>query len=217
MRGIIVTELKRFLIERYGKQAWRQIIEEAELKKGKMYVDASTYGDYELEAMIGAAIKLTSLKRRELLETFGESLAVGLLTRYKSLIRPDWTAEDVLLNTEYAIHQVIRARHPNADPPSLKIEKVREGEFRLIYYSKRNMLSLAKGITKGVVKHFDRTAVVAEKHHDDHPELRIYLCFDRVPNFLKDRQGDRNHKGVDSPPTDSISSDTSNQVATSQD
>ena len=186
MRGAIFTELRKFVRDLYGRETWQTLLRKAELLTPKMYVDTGSYADAELESLVQTAVQLTSLSRTSLLEVFGESLGAGLIAKYKSLLKPEWNVEDVLMNTEHAIHQVVRARHPNADPPGIKVEEVRKGEFRLFYTSKRNLLPVAKGIVKAVAKHYGREVIVNMKQaNGEQPaELHIWLCFDTVPKYL---------------------------------
>ena len=185
MRGVILTELKKFLVDSIDLKTWREILNEAGLHGPVMHVDAGSYEDSELEAIIAAAVRLTSQSRDTLLEAYGESLGAALLAKYSFLIKPEWNAEDVLMNAEHAIHQVVRARHADAEPPGIAIEKVRSGEFRMKYTSKRNLLAVAKGIIKAVAKHYGRKVIVTSKQPKGEPgELHIYLCFDIVPKYL---------------------------------
>ena len=78
------------------------------------------------------------MKPAKVLERFGEFLAPILLADYKFLLNPNWNAEQMLLNTEFVVHQAVRAGEPDASPPRLKFESIRPGELRLIYYSPRN-------------------------------------------------------------------------------
>ncbi|MFK7734501.1 MAG: heme NO-binding domain-containing protein [Pirellulaceae bacterium] len=168
MRGIIFTELRRFVIEKFGRKTWIDLLLDAGVDyPKKMYVATASYDDSEIELLAGAAVRLTGLTRDQILDAFGASLASGLLTKYKFLIRPEWTLEDVLLNIETTIHQVVRAKHPDANPPELKVERSRAGELKMLYFSKRKMAALAKGLIKGTASFLGEQAVVRGKPKED--------------------------------------------------
>jgi hypothetical protein len=175
MHGIIHTELKRFVVERFGKDAWVELLRLTNLS-GQFFLVGSVYPDEQAYAIVGAASKLTGLSADELLESFGEFIVPSLVTLYGAFIKPDWKTEEMLLSTEETIHRVVRMKNPGALPPHLKFRREQPGVLRLMYDSPRKMGAVAKGIIRGVAGHFKETVrldVISEA--DGVIDLRVFI------------------------------------------
>ncbi|MGH9576943.1 MAG: heme NO-binding domain-containing protein [Terriglobales bacterium] len=166
MHGIIHAELRRFVETTHGVDAWGAVLAEAGLDR-KIYLSTSTYPDAEAVAIVTAANKLTGIPASKLLEDFGEFIAPTLLSMFKPLIKPTWKTLEMLLNTEETIHKVVRMRNPGAEPPRLHFEPAGPGQLLFRYNSPRKMASVAKGIIRGVARHYGETVDIAER-----PEVR---------------------------------------------
>ena len=175
MHGIIHAELKEYVETNHGKDAWRAILQKAGLPN-KIYMSISTYEDAEAVAIVKAASSLTGVPPLEILEDFGEFIAPDLLGMYKSLIDPSWKSADLFLHTEETIHTVVRRKNPGAAPPNLKFKRVGPNELHFHYDSPRQMSAVAKGIMKGVAKHYNETIHIQErKNTDGSVEMRIRI------------------------------------------
>ncbi len=175
MHGIIHAELKKYVETKYNAEAWRAVLNEAGLGN-KIYMAVSTYEDAEAVAIVKAASKLTGVPPLEILEDFGEFIAPDLLDMYKSLIDPSWKTADLFTNVEDTIHTVVRMKNPGATPPQLKFKRVGPNELHFHYDSPRQMSSVAKGIMKGVAKHYGETLSIQErKNADGSIDMRILV------------------------------------------
>ena len=173
MHGLIHAELEKFVETNYGQEAWRAILEEAGLED-RAYVPLGAYPDEESLAIVRAAAKLTETPAEAILEDFGEFIAPDLMATYKSLIRPEWKTLDFLLNTEETIHRVVRRQNQGAEPPHLKFEEAGPGTLRLLYDSPRRMSAVARGIIKGVAKHYGESVSLEEsKKADGSSEITV--------------------------------------------
>lgn len=161
MHGLIHAELRRFVEATHGVQTWNAVLEEAGLEK-TIYLSSSTYPDAEAFAIVGAASKLTNTPAGPLLEAFGEYIAPTLMGMFKPLIKPDWKTLEMLLNTEETIHKVVRMRSPGAEPPRLHFEQTGPRQLLFKYDSPRKMSAVAKGIIRGVAKHYGEAVAIAE-------------------------------------------------------
>jgi hypothetical protein len=97
-----------------------------------------------------------------ILEDFGEFMAPDLMAMYRRLIRPEWRTLDVLVNTEQAIHQVVRPRNPLAWPPPLRCARPTPEEAVIAYTSPRRLCALARGIIRGIARHYRERVEIAE-------------------------------------------------------
>src|SRR6266853_3005063 len=118
--------------------------------------------DSEVVALLSAASAVTGLPIPAILEDFGEFITPSLMGMYGHLMKPDWRALDVIENTERTVHSVVRVQNPGAKPPKLRTARLSPEEVILIYDSPRQLCGLAKGIGKGLAKHFKETLLISE-------------------------------------------------------
>lgn len=161
MHGIIFTELRKYVDDKLGGDAWSDLLNAAGLK-GRMYLPIQEYPDGEAVALVTTAAQVTGLDAGVILADFGEFIAPSLLGMYRTLVKPEWKTLDVLEFTEGTIHQVVRARNPGAKPPELKAVRVSATELHLTYGSQRKLCHVAKGIISGLAHHFDEKISVQE-------------------------------------------------------
>ena len=161
MHGIILSELKRFVETRQGVSTWSRLAKRAGLANAR-YLANETYPDGDVAAIVEAASKMSGIESQALLEDFGEFIAPDLLEIYSALIRPEWRTLDVILNTERTVHTVVRIRNPGAAPPELRCVRKGPDEVVLTYDSPRKMCGVAKGIGRGLARHFDETIQISE-------------------------------------------------------
>ena len=161
MHGIIFSELRKYVEARTGGNGWSTLLEKAGLG-GKLYMSVGEYPDSEVIALVTAASVVTGHSIAATLEDFGEFITPSLMGMYGHLIKPNWRALDVIENTEGTIHSVVRVQNPGAKPPKLRTARLSPGEVVLIYDSPRQLCGLAKGIGKGLAKHFKETLLISE-------------------------------------------------------
>ena len=161
MHGVIHIELKRYLTKKHGASAWEAALQEAGLA-GRTYDSTHAYPDEETGALVCAAAKVASMSRPALLEAFGEFIAPALLAFFPRLIDPAWKTLDLIVNTEGTIHTVVRTAKAGALPPELKASRIGPREVQVDYSSRRGMCGLAKGIIKGVARHYQEEVEIQE-------------------------------------------------------
>jgi hypothetical protein len=154
MHGLILSELKHFAEASFGNEAWRELLRDAGLGE-RVYMPGEIYPDAEVVAIVGAAAKRAGTDPQVILEKFGEFIAPTLMRVYKPYIKPAWKTLDMIENTEANIHRAVRLRDPGAAPPELKVRRVSPREVVIIYESNRKMCAVARGIARGVAKHYN--------------------------------------------------------------
>lgn len=161
MHGIIFLQLRKFADHVAGSGAWEALLKEANLPL-KTYSAVRAYSDDEVLALVGAAHRLLKLPVADILEQFGEFLAPDLLRLYGRLLESGWKTLDVVENTERLIHAAVRVGNPGARPPVLECIRSSADELQVIYSSERQLCCLAKGIIKGLAKHFQERVQVVD-------------------------------------------------------
>jgi predicted hydrocarbon binding protein len=113
-----------------------------------------------MAALTAAIARRVGVSDQELLERFGEQITPTLMARYHQYFKPAWKTLDVIEHTEEHIHRAVRVRDPGAAPPELEARRVSPGEVVVIYRSRRRMCGFARGIARGVARHFGETVVI---------------------------------------------------------
>jgi hypothetical protein len=158
---MIMMQFRRFVTERFGATAWDETLKIAGLPS-RAYAAVETYPDEELVRLVAAARQVSKTPSDVLLESFGEALVPGLVQIYGSHLRPEWTTLDVILHTEATIHSVVRQQNPGATPPPLRASRRSEREVQVSYASPRRLCAVARGICRGLARHFGETIQIEE-------------------------------------------------------
>ena len=161
MHGIIHVELQKFVIARHGEQAWHDLVHRAGLER-EIMTPLKAYPDEHLVQLVKGASELTGINVVALLEAFGEALVPSYMTLYGALIKPEWRTLDVIEHTEETIHRVVRLRQPGAQPPRLRARRSAPDEVILTYDSPRKLCAIARGIARGLARHFSERIGIDE-------------------------------------------------------
>jgi tRNA A-37 threonylcarbamoyl transferase component Bud32 len=161
MHGLIFLQLQRFARKQGSIIAWERLLREAQLPV-KSYSPARAYPDEEMFALVGAASRLLDIPMGAVLEAFGEFVAPEFIRLYGNLIEPQWKTLDLIEHTEQMIHTAVRVGNPGALPPVLTCVRSTPDELQIVYGSERQLCSIAKGIVKGVARHYGETVNITE-------------------------------------------------------
>ena len=163
MHGTIFHELEKYAGARLGDGAWPRLKEAAGIDPAKQYEIFKSYPDEEVGALVGAASAQTGLAVPAILEDFGEFIAPDLLEMYWGAIAPEWRTLDVIEHTESTIHTVVRLDHKESAPPYLHAERTGPDEVRVRYTSARRLCPVARGIMRGIARHFNETVSIQDE------------------------------------------------------
>jgi predicted Ser/Thr protein kinase len=161
MHGLIFLQFQKFAQTQGGGTAWDSLLREAQLPV-KSYSPARPYPDEEMLALVGAAGRLLNTPATAVLEAFGEFVAPELIRLYGKLIEPEWKTLDLLENVEKLIHTAVRVGNPGAQPPVLDCVRSTPDELQIVYSSDRRLCGVAKGIVKGLARHYGETVRISE-------------------------------------------------------
>jgi hypothetical protein len=162
MHGTIFVELQKYVQTKLGTEAWMTLRREAGITRNEPYDPFQSYPDEEVGALVGTASRITGTPAQALLEDFGEFIAPDLLDMYWGVIAPEWRTLDVLEHTEKTIHDVVRLNHAGATPPYLHASRNAPDEVTILYTSPRRLCSVAKGITRGIARHYEETVTIED-------------------------------------------------------
>jgi len=161
MHGLIFAELRKFAEAKLGPGSWKRLTDSAGLSQ-KSYLSTQVYPDSDVTALVSAASDETNVPTQDLLEAFGDFIAPDLIGMFRSLLDPTWRTLDVIEHTETTIHKVVRTGHPGASPPQLQTVRSETNEVTILYNSSRQLCAIAKGICKGLSRHFDEVITIEE-------------------------------------------------------
>lgn len=176
MHGIIFSELRKYVEAKTGDKSWDALTAKAGLSM-KLYTPFGAYPDAEVVALVKAASEMMGRPVNAIFEDFGEFIAPSLISMYGHLLDPKWKTIDVLEHVENTVHTVVRVKNQGAAPPILKIARTGPSEAVLTYDSARRLCAVAKGIAKGVGKHFKENLSITETQcmHRGAPHCTIYF------------------------------------------
>ena len=161
MHGIIFAEFKKFVQASLAPGSWERMGERAGITR-LSNLASEVYPDEELVALVTAAVDLSGVPAPTLLEQFGEFIVPDLLKVYGGFVNRRWTALDLLANTESVIHRAVRLRDPLATPPELRIDRLTPSQVVVTYTSPRRLCAVAKGIMRGVARHYKENLTIVE-------------------------------------------------------
>jgi hypothetical protein len=153
VHGIILSELHKFVVAQHDSDTWRHASQRAGLLD-VTFTPLEIYPDDCLVRLLAAVEAVTSGSPSTLLESFGEHLILRMLVLYEVLLKPSWRTLDVIEHAEETVHRVVRLRDPGASPPRLRTERTTPDEVVLTYDSPRRLCALARGIARGIGRHF---------------------------------------------------------------
>lgn len=161
MNGIIFIEITKFAQSRIGEQSWREVVRLAGIP-WRVYYRVADYPDAEAAALLSALAAALKEPLGTVLENLGEFITPDLLRMARYWIRPEWKTLDLIANTEATIHETLRAEGSRTDPPRLRCERTGADEVLVTYDSPRKLCQLARGIIKGMAKHYKEQVSILE-------------------------------------------------------
>ena len=161
MHGIVFGELKQYVADRLGPEGWDALLADAGIGP-KLFLAIQEYPDQELAAILGAASRRSGLPVDALLEDFGDFIGPHLVRMYRVYIQPEWKTLDVIEHTEERIHRLVRVQHRGARPPYLSTTRRSDEEIVVHYSSERRYCALARGIARGIARHYGETLEIKD-------------------------------------------------------
>jgi hypothetical protein len=178
MNGTIFVELRKYVGKKLGQGAWTELLNETGIGES-LYVPLAEYPDQQAVDLIAAASKRVGKAVPVTLEDFGEFLAPDLIQMFDSLVDRRWKTLDLIVNAERSMHEVLRAVNPTVKPPKLECRRSGDDAVIILYTSPRKMCALAKGMARGVAKHYRERVDITELRcmHKGSPccEIKITL------------------------------------------
>lgn len=157
MQGTIFVEFLSMVEEMFGLDVVDEIIESAKdnLKTKGAYTSIGNYDHSEIFALVTALVKYTGKEADELIAVFGKYLSGSFVRLHPEFFENVDSFADFLISVEGYIHKSVRKIYPDANPPSLPVEKLPDGTLKVVYSSHRPFASLAKQLIIACAEHFE--------------------------------------------------------------
>ncbi len=153
MKGIIFTELVRFMEQVKSAKFVDEVIIAAQLPNDGAFTSVGNYPSEYALSMVTQASAVSGIDAAELCRLFGHYLYNRFLVLYPDIISAYTNAEDLLAHVGSHIHSEVRTLYPDARPPHIESKNSDEG-FELNYQSHRPMAAIACGLVQGCMEHF---------------------------------------------------------------
>jgi predicted hydrocarbon binding protein len=162
MHGVIVNQLRLFVVSTHGRDLWTRMRADTGVGIAAVPAIDQTYDDGDVLALVKAAASASGTDPQALLEQFGVFLAPALLRIYEPLLQSEWRTLDVIERTEERIHRVVRRQDEKAAPPYLTATRRSPDVVEVHYVSPRRLCAVARGIMHGLATHFHERLEIEE-------------------------------------------------------
>ena len=152
MKGVVFTLLNEMVEEKFGLEAWDQLIQKA--GSDGIYISTESYPDAELMGLVATASVMTGIAVDDLVRAFGEYMIPHFHSKYPVFFKPEMTLKSFLLTVDQVIHVEVRKLYPDAGLPEFQYEDESDDQLTMIYNSPRKLCALAEGLIAGSAKHF---------------------------------------------------------------
>ena len=162
MKGIINKGIQDLVEERFGREAWEQILERAGCNElfftlGRDYPYESTL------SLVTAVSEFSGMPVEQVMEEYGRYIVPRTLKEnyptYFALCGD--SARNFLLNMD-RVHDNVTRSMPGANPPRFDFDELPDGRILMHYRSERKLCPVLKGLIKGVGDCFGQELEVKE-------------------------------------------------------
>lgn len=178
MYGLVNRALQSLVIQKLGRDSWREICEKAQIDEYG-FVNFMPYPDSLTYQLAAEAAKQMTLTLEQVLEAFGEHWILFTVDEgYGDLINICGSSFVEFLSNINSLHARIRLLHPSISPPKIICSDIQNNSLRIHYYSKRDGLApMVVGLVKGLAKRFDTSVdikvIQAKADGHDHDEFEV--------------------------------------------
>jgi hypothetical protein len=161
MYGMIHRAIRSMALERLGKAAVDQVIQQAG-HGPNAFISGSTYDDAVTLSLIGSCAAALEIDVPTFLEHFGEYwIEFASSGAYASLMTIGGSDLPTFLNNLDRLHQSVQAAMPQARLPSFTVQELGETFIRVSYVSERRGLeNFVVGLLRGLLKRFNQQGEV---------------------------------------------------------
>ena len=153
MKGVIFTELVRFMEQTVSADFADDVIVKADLPNDGAFTTVGNYPTAYAAKLIEAAVELSGIDAPELSRQFGRVLFSRFIVLFPEIMARYENATQLLDNVGPHIHMEVCTLYPDAQPPQVTTEK-RGNDLVVKYSSHRPMAAIAFGLIEQCLIHY---------------------------------------------------------------
>jgi len=139
VKGVLFTEFHGLIEAEFGLEVLDQVLEQAgpALSTGGAYTSVGTYPHAELLAQLDALTQAVDAPLENMLQAYAYRLMDSFEASYPEFFEAHGDLFEFLLNVEGQMHAGVRKLYPDANPPTLEVNKLNDERLQLSYRSHR--------------------------------------------------------------------------------
>jgi hypothetical protein len=155
MKGVIPMCLSKLVIDKFGKDKWKDIMKASGLREDTIFLAHQDVDDSAVMTVLEQTCDVLGITPGQAADAFGEYW-VNIFAKkvYKDYYKNITNAKDFLLNMDN-VHKEATETIENAHPPQFEYEEPAENVLIMKYMSERGLVDVFIGLIKGVGKHFN--------------------------------------------------------------
>lgn len=162
MKGSIVKCLEELVCTKFSKDIWHKSLEDVGLKKDTVFFTVSDIHDSTVMKVFEAVCNNLNISLTQATDAFGDYWVNDYSRKvYHQYYTRNKTAKEFLLDMDN-VHVAMTKTINNARPPRFKYEWIDDKTLIIHYNSKRGLIDLAIGLTKGVGKFYNENLTVTK-------------------------------------------------------
>lgn len=162
MQGVILDELRMYLVNSFGFATWTQILRAAGRPVDQSYHLHQAYPDQEVGMLAVQAAQITGHPLTVILEGFGEAMVPDMFKHYSILLNPRWSFIDFLLGMEPLLHAALQLHAPGALPTRVQATRTGPHSVRVVYTSPLRVCAAVRGVIRGAAAYYRVEVAIAE-------------------------------------------------------
>ncbi|MGO9484167.1 MAG: heme NO-binding domain-containing protein [Rhodomicrobium sp.] len=164
MKGTITVCLIELVENKFGKDKWAAIIEDAGLAAQASSFRMAPYDipDEQVLKLIASTCKVLRITAQQAADAFGEYWCCTYAPRvYAPFYKRFKSAREMILGMD-KVHVDMTATIPNAQPPRFNYVWENPNTLVVEYKSKRNLIDIYAGLVRGVGRYFKEKLTVTK-------------------------------------------------------
>jgi hypothetical protein len=162
MKGIVFTEFLELVSKKFGEEVMDLIIEASDLPSGGAYTSVGTYDHAEMLTLVETLSEAVRVPISDLFKAYGQHLFTRFAVRYPQFLDGVTSCFDFLDRVEDHIHVEVRKLYPDAELPSIQVDRLSEDQIQLTYSSTRPFAAFAEGLMRGAIAYFEERIAVRQ-------------------------------------------------------
>jgi hypothetical protein len=164
MKGTITRCLAELVQERWGRDAWSNILKDAGVSPTDktIVMPISDVDDRVALALLQSTSKVLKVSSQEAADAFGAYWCCTYAPKlYKTVLQRFSNAREMILGMD-RVHVDLTATMPNARPPRFDYEWKSDKTLFVTYKSHRNLVEVYIGLARGVGQYFKEPLTVTQ-------------------------------------------------------